>query len=212
MALIPWWIKYPNVNDEIMNLDWLLRESKDNTEKISNFLNLNTIKYADPILWDITSQYEANTITVDPQTGDAYISTKAVPYGVSLSNTDYWTKIYNYANEMDKLRQQLASADEGTSDTATADRSTGTLVWLNGILYRCTRDILAGDKYIISSEGVTGNIVKVTFEDEIKTIYQPSNERLNINSIIDGDIDITALGDIHTYNAADQTISIIHND
>ena len=77
MALIPWWIRYPNVNDEIMNLDWLLRVSNENTAKISNFINLNTIKYADPILWDITSQYEANTITVDPQTGDAYISTKA---------------------------------------------------------------------------------------------------------------------------------------
>ena len=160
MALIPWWIRYPNVNDEIMNLDWLLRVSNENTAKISNFINLNTIKYANPILWDITSQYEANTITVDPQTGDAYISTKAVPYGVALSNTDYWTKIYNYANEMDELREQIAAANEELSTTATAPRAVGDLVWLNGLLYKVTAPMIAGDSYVVGS-----NCKKITIEE-----------------------------------------------
>lgn len=165
MALIPWWIRYPNVNDEIMNLDWLLKVSNENTDKISNFINLNIIKYADPILWDITSQYEANTITVDPQTGDAYISTKAVPYGVALSNTDYWTKIYNYADEINKLEEQIAAANERLSTTASAPRAIGDLVWLNGLLYKVTAPMIAGDSYVTDS-----NCKKITIEEVIKLL------------------------------------------
>ena len=115
---------------------------------------------------------------------------------------------------LDELREQVARANEGTNTTASYDRSTGDLVWLNGKLVRMTRDILAGDRYVedTGAEGVTGNYVYTSVENEIKIIYQPSSERLTINSIIDGTADITALGDIHTYSATDQTISIIHND
>ena len=188
MALIPWWIRYPNVNDEIMNLDWLLRVSNENTEKISNFMNLNTIKYADPILWDITSQYEANTITVDPQTGDAYISTKAVPYGVSLSNTDYWTKIYNYADEINDLQEQIAAANEKLSTTATAPRAVGDLVWLNGLLYEVTAPMIAGDSYVVDS-----NCKKVTIE-ELLNLLQNN---------IDAEVDARTLADTTLQNNID---------
>ena len=184
MALIPWWIRYPNVNDEIMNLDWLLRVSNENTEKISNFINLNTIKYADPILWDITSQYEANTVTVDTQTGDAYISTKAVPFGVSLSNTNYWTKIYNYASELDTLRSQIAVANEHLSPTATAPRTAGTLVWLNGLLYEVTEPMIEGDRYVEGS-----NCDKVTIEGLLKILneyvgYLPDLETTDKSNLV----------------------------
>ena len=54
-----------------------------------------------------------------------------------------------------------------SSKTATADRYTGELIWLHGDLFRITRPMLAGDQYIESSEGVTGNIEKVTLEEWI---------------------------------------------
>ena len=192
MALIPWWINYPNVNDEIMNLDWLLRVSNENTEKISNFINLNTIKYADPILWDITSQYEANTITVDPQTGDAYISNKAVPYGVALSNTDYWTKIYNYADEINKLEEQIAAANERLSTTATAPRAKGDLVWLNGLLYEVTAPMIAGDSYVEGS-----NCAKTTINAQLLRLHQADTalgQRIDDEAEARADAD-TALGE-----------------
>lgn len=163
MAMLPWWIDYPNVNNEIINLDWILQISNENTDKIENFIGANTIKYADPILWDITSQYEANTIVVDPQTGDAYISTKPVPYGVHLSNEDYWTKIYNYANAIKTFHEQIAAADEQLSTTASASRSIGDLVWLNDLLYRITAPMIAGDSYVVDS-----NCTKTTIEEELK--------------------------------------------
>ena len=163
--LFPWWKEYPNVNDEILNLDWTLYTVKHLAEEVANFINLNTIKYADPILWDITNQYEANTVVVDPQTGDAFISTKPVPYGVSLANTDYWTKIYNYAAVISGLEEQIAAANEGLSTTATASRAIGDLVWLNGLLYKVTSPMIAGDTYVVNS-----NCEKTTIEEELKLI------------------------------------------
>lgn len=211
MALIPWWIRYPNVNDEIMNLDWLLRVSNENTEKISNFINLNTIKYANPILWDIASQYEANTITVDPQTGDAYISTKAVPYGVALSNTEYWTKIYNYANVVDTLREQIVADNEGERTTASKDHEAGDLVWLNGKLAVITRDILAGTEYIEKTEsvGITGNFVYTTVNAETIARYSSDNMRLIIHGYVDPNTQIVTRGDYHVYDGARQAIDIV---
>ena len=165
MAMIPWWIHYPNVNNEIINLDWILQISNENTDKIENFIGVNTIKYADPILWDITSQYEANTIVVDPQTGDAYISTKAVPYGVALSNDGYWTRIYNYGSEIHVFREQIA-ADEQLSTTASAPRSVDDLVFLNGLLYIVTNPMIAGDSYVEGS-----NCAKTTINAQLLRLY-----------------------------------------
>ena len=92
--LFPWYIKYPNQNDEILNLDWILSTIDNLVNEVANFVTLNTIKYADPIQWNITTQYEKNTVVIDPVTGSAYISTKPVPSGVGLNNEDYWNIIF----------------------------------------------------------------------------------------------------------------------
>lgn len=199
MSVIPWWIKYPYVNDEIQNLDWLLTQVDENTDKIKDFINLNTIKYANPILWDITSQYEANTIVVDPQTGDAYISVAAVPYGVSLSNTTYWTKIYNYADAINNLQEQIAIANEELSTTATAARSIGDLVWLNGELYEVIAAMIPGDTYVENS-----NCIKTTIEEYVNTRFTAIHQLLaymgdlaNLNTT-DKSTLVAAINEVHT--------------
>lgn len=176
MSLIPWWIRYPNVNDEVLNLDWLLKKMQEYDIKIDTFITLNTIKYANPILWDITSQYEANTVVVDPQTGNAYLSVQAVPTGVALSNTDYWTLIYNYSDAISLLQHQIAAADEELSTTATAARSVDELVWLNGHLFIVTSPINVGDAYVEGS-----NVDAITIEEMLDTLKNAIN-------IITGDI------------------------
>lgn len=157
--------EYPYVDMQMFNDDWLLHQMKELLKRFDDFVNLNKIKYANPILWDITSQYEANTIVIDPQTGDAYISVAAVPYGVSLSNTHYWTKIYNYSQSLNTLQEQIAAANEELSTTATAARTNGDLVWLNGYLFRVTADMIAGDQYVTGS-----NCEHVTIEEILNEI------------------------------------------
>lgn len=193
--LFPWWKRYPNVNDEILNLDWLLYTVKKLGEEVSDFINLNTIKYADPILWDITSQYEANTIVVDPQTGDAYISTQAVPYGVTLSNSSYWTKIYNYADAINGLQEQIAAANERLSTTASASRAAGDLVWLNGVLYIVTSSMNAGDSYVEGS-----NCYKITIEEILGNLLSlnTSDKASLVNAINEVLIDVGALSSLNT--------------
>ena len=66
---------------------------------------------------------------------------------------------------LDNLEEQIASANEGVSETATADRIVGCLVWLNGDLYRATKYIDAGDRYVAG-----GNVEKITIEEVIKDL------------------------------------------
>ena len=84
---------YTNFHD--LNLDWIIEVLNEFNTKLTNFVSLATIKYADPIQWDITSQYEANTVVVDSN-GNAYLSVQPVPSGVSLDRTEYWTNIGNF--------------------------------------------------------------------------------------------------------------------
>ena len=83
---------------------------------------------------------------------------------------------------LNNLQEQIASANEGTSKTATEVRTVGELVWLNGELYKITHNMIAGDQYEENS-----NCVKITIEEQIKAIYNTNEETLKINGIFDGD-------------------------
>lgn len=48
-------------------------------------------KFAEPSQWDITRQYENLIMVTD--NGETYISKKAVPTGISLTNEEYWNKL-----------------------------------------------------------------------------------------------------------------------
>lgn len=171
--------KYPYTDFHELNLDWILSKVRENEERIKNFINLNTIKYSDPIAWDITSQYEANTVVIDNQTGNAYISTKAVPSGVHISDVSYWTQIYNYANELETLRLQIAHSDKD-STTASAPRAIGDLVFVRGVLLRITSQMIAGDSYVIGS-----NCVETTIEAEIHSMIENINNEVNARTEAD---------------------------
>lgn len=149
---------YTNFHD--LNLDWIIEVLNEFNTKLTNFVSLATIKYADPIQWDITSQYEANTVVVDSN-GNAYLSVQPVPSGVSLDRTEFWTKIGNFDELWADVKKAITPNDEGHSPTATAARAVNDLVWVDGALVRVTKAMLAGDAYVPGSNCVSSSTNEV---------------------------------------------------
>ena len=77
------------------DIGWLVDKILSFETELNTAIDLKTIHYADPIQWDITTQYAPNTVVVDPKTGTAFMSKVPVPAGVLLTNTDYWVVIFN---------------------------------------------------------------------------------------------------------------------
>lgn len=152
--------KAPYTNYHDLNLDWIIDAINDFNDRLTNFVSLATIKYADPIQWDITSQYEANTVVVD-SAGNAYLSVQPVPSGVSLDRTEYWTKIGNFDELFANVKKAITPNDEGHSTTATAARDVDDLVWVNGALVRITRAMSIGDAYAPGSNCVSSSTNEV---------------------------------------------------
>ena len=152
--------KAPYTNFHDINLDWIMEVLNEFNTKLTNFVSLATIKYANPIQWNITSQYEANTVVVDSN-GNAYLSVKPVPSGVSLDRTEFWTKIGNFDELWANVKKAITPNDEGHSTTATAARAVNDLVWANGALVRVTRAMLAGDAYVPGSNCVSSSTNEV---------------------------------------------------
>lgn len=116
--------QFPYTNFHELNLDWILRALKELEKTIDQFVSINSLKYADPIQWDITSQYEKNTIVIDPQTGTAYISIQPVPAGVTLTETDYWTVVFNLKNFVVRAAKNFTTRyEDDTTLTATFSSS-----------------------------------------------------------------------------------------
>ena len=150
----------PYTNFHNLNLDWIMDELNEFNTKLTNFVSLATIKYANPIQWVITNQYEANTVVVDSN-GNAYLSVQPVPSGVSLDRTEFWTKIGNFDELWANVKKAITPIDEGHSPTATAARAVNDLVWVNGALVRVTKAMNAGDAYVPGSNCVSSSTNEV---------------------------------------------------
>lgn len=156
--------EYPYNNVSDLNLDYLLKSMKNLIYEMDNFVNLNTIKYADPIAWAIDRQYEENTIVLDSN-GTAFLSKQPVPAGVSLANTDYWLKIADFNVMLETIKLSITAADEGIGTTATAPRNAGDFVWLDNDLYKVIANMIAGDSYVAGS-----NCEKTTVGNELRKL------------------------------------------
>ena len=141
---------FPYTNFHDLNLDWIVQELEKLTTDVRDFISINAIKYANPIQWDITSQYEKNTVVLDKD-GNAYLSVQPVPAGVSLDRTEYWTNIGNFSALWESVKEAITIPDEGHETTASAPRAVNDLVWVDGKLLEVTSPMLAGDQYTVGS-------------------------------------------------------------
>ena len=140
--------KYPYTDLHELNLNWIISRIIEMDHKLTNFVSLNTIKYADPIGWDITKQYETNTVVMDSSTGIAYISSQPVPAGVSIGDTDYWSVIFDLQEIIGNINQNLTIHNNGASPTLLFSVNEGDWILWNSKLYKALADLLAGTALI----------------------------------------------------------------
>ena len=177
--------QYPYINLNDLNLDYILKAIKEMRYEVTNFVSINAIKYADPIQWNITSQYEKNTIVIDPVTGTAYISVAPVPAGVALTRPEYWTVVFDLGSFVTRAAQNFTTRyEQDTTLTATFPTTAGEwLVW-GDTLYVANVNITAGDSYVVD-----GNIKRITVEEVKDAILQLIADNYNTLVAMIGDLD-----------------------
>lgn len=79
--------EFPHARTYDDDLGWLIANMKKVIAKVDNY---NEVSFADPIAWNISTQYPEATIVRDGIDGPLYISRKPVPVGITLNNGEYW--------------------------------------------------------------------------------------------------------------------------
>lgn len=152
---------FPHTHFYDDDLRELIKKVFDMSVEVKNFVSVNAIKYANPIQWNITSQYEKNTIVIDPLTGTAYISVAPVPSGVALTREEFWTVVFDLGQFVVRASKNFSNRyEQETTLTATFATSAGQwLVW-GDTLYVANVNITPGDSYVVG-----GNIRHITMEE-----------------------------------------------
>lgn len=159
--------EFPHTNCYEGDLGFIIKKLIELTEKYNTFFNYNSIKFADPIQWDITTQYPAFMVVFDNNLQGSYISKQPVPAGIDISNTDYWSFIgplivdSEARTEIEAILRFITNIYE-TSSTATAVRQTGDHLIMQGQLYKVTQPINIGEAY-----GLGYNVEYTTIENMI---------------------------------------------
>lgn len=101
--------QFPYSNFHELNLDWILQELKTLRTELLDFVDLNTLKWADPPEWNITSMYRENLMVVYNNVG--YLSRQPVPAGVPITNTDYWIPVLDVSAMYDIVLKKIEAVD-----------------------------------------------------------------------------------------------------
>lgn len=199
---------YTNFHD--LNLDWIIKALTDIERRLANFVSLNTIKYADPIKWDITSQYAQNTLVLDPQDGTAYLSVQPVPQGVQITNTDYWTPVFTLQNFIDPLKKAITAVPQQENGQAATEILPANSVFFVGDVLCTNPEAIPQTSLVV----IGTNCVEVSVVDLFSRLfstptawYRVSDTSINMGFPPSAASTIYG-GDVHVYSPTDQTITI----
>lgn len=201
---------WPWTNLHELNLDWIIQSIKDQETRLTNFVSLNSIKYADPFQWNITSQYAQNTLVIDPETGTAYLSLQPVPQGVQIDNTEYWTPVFTLQNFTDALKKAISDfPQQEDGQAATQAIPAGTVFWAGDRLVRNEAAIPVTSLVIVGSNCTQLDVVSL-IEEVYHTpiaVYDASDTSITIGfQTVPLTSSITAAG--HEYIPRAETIKI----
>lgn len=190
----------PLVYDESLSYYEVICKLVNKVNEVANSVNaINLLTFADPIDWDITNQYTEHTVVIDSKTGTAYLSRQNVKAGIYLSNTDYWTPIYNYNLIVDELVKQLGYNE--TDSYASRNYKQGDCIFINRELFVCKVDI---DKHSKLSSG--DNIEPVKLIPYVTARYESENERIVLAGIRKPNV--SELCDYHVYDEKTGAIEV----
>lgn len=202
--------KAPYTNFHDLNLDWIIDTLNDIDRRLANFVSLNTIKYADPIKWDITSQYAQNTLVIDPQDGTAYLSVQPVPQGVQITNADYWTPVFTLQNFIDPLKKAITAVPQQENGQAATEILPANSVFFVGDVLCTNPEAIPQTSLVV----IGTNCVEVSVVDLISRLfstptawYRVSDTSINMGFPPSAASTIYG-GDVHVYSPTDQTITI----
>lgn len=158
--------RFPYTNFHELNTDWLLKKMKELIEAMETFKATESLKFADPIIWDITTQYQKSTIVLDP-TGNAYLSLQPVPANIQLNDNSYWLEIFNFTDYTRTANKNLTVNVETNTTRATAPHAVDDwLIW-EDVLYKVTSPIAIDDAFILPPNA-GANLIHFTVEDFCK--------------------------------------------
>ena len=160
---------FPHTSLYQSDLREILAQMDKLTKIVNAFVNVEKVTFADPILWNIATQYSKNTIVLSVS-GDAYLSKQAVPAGVQLDNEDYWQEIFNFADYVRTANENLTiNVEQNTTRSEHAYHVDDWLLW-NDVLYKVIEEIAVDDLLVVDA-----NVEHFTVEDFIKAWIRYAN-------------------------------------
>lgn len=184
------YFEFPHTRNYEGDLGYIIKMLTELTLKYNDFFQYNSIKFADPLQWDITKQYEAYTIVFDYDSGYSYISKRPIPTGVNITNPDYWCLVgpliidAQARASIDLILRFIANRFDSTN-IATAVRTAGQYVVAGGRLLKITATINIGEAYTVGY-----NCIETTVENMIADRFP-----IGTADITDGAVTTTKLAD-----------------
>lgn len=94
------YFEFPHTRSYEGDLGYIIQKLDELNARYNNFFDYNSIRFHDPINWDIATVYPAWNIVYDEQSAALYISKTAVPAGIDISNNDYWNLVSPFKIDM----------------------------------------------------------------------------------------------------------------
>lgn len=127
------YFEFPHTRSYDGDLGYIIKKLDELNARYDNFFDYNSIRFHDPITWNIETVYTAFEIVYDNQSQAYYISKTAVPAGININNTDYWTLVTPF-----KVDSELDTNSFNPVANAPVARSLNTI---NETLYEHTASI-----------------------------------------------------------------------
>ena len=95
------YFEFPHTRTYDGDLGYIIKKLDELNTRYNNFFDYNSIRFHDPVEWNIAETYPAFNIVYDVQGECLYISKTAVPSGIDISNENYWILVSPFKIDME---------------------------------------------------------------------------------------------------------------